>query len=90
MIEIRPISDLTYNLPEIEKAIEQGKQVFLTKNGYGSMVVLSMEEYSKLTNSDSIEIKLDEADLEAKDTSVRLTHKEVFGSIREAMNTKQT
>ncbi len=88
MIEIRPISDLTYNLPEIEKAIEQGKQVFLTKNGYGSMVVLSMEEYSKLTNSDSIEIKLDEADLEAKDTSVRLIHKEVFGSIREAMNTK--
>lgn len=88
MIEIRPISDLTYNLPEIEKAIERGKQVFLTKNGYGSMVVLSMEEYSKLTNSDSIEIKLDEADLEAKNTSVRLTHKEVFGSIREAMNTK--
>lgn len=88
MIEIRPISDLTYNLPEIEKAIEQGKQVFLTKNGYGSMVVLSMEEYSKLTNSDSIEIKLDEADLEAKNTSVRLTHKEVFGSIRDAMNSK--
>ena len=88
MIEIRPISDLTYNLPEIEKAIEQGKQVFLTKNGYGSMVVLSMEEYSKLTNSDSIKIKLDEADLEAKNASVRLTHKEVFGSIREAMNTK--
>ena len=88
MIEIRPMSDLTYNLPEIEKAVEQGKQVFLTKNGYGSMVVLSMEEYSKLTNSDSIEIKLDEADLEAKDTSVRLTHKEVFGSIRDAMNSK--
>lgn len=88
MIEIRPISDLTYNLPEIEKAIEQGKQVFLTKNGYGSMVVLSMEEYSKLTNSDSIKIKLDEADLEAKNASVRLTHKEVFGSIRDAMNSK--
>ena len=88
MIEIRPISDLTYNLAEIEKAVEQGKQVFLTKNGYGAMVVLSMEEYSKLTNSDSIEIKLDEADLETKDTSVCLTHKEVFGSIREAMNTK--
>ncbi len=31
MIEIRPISDLTYNLPEIEKAVEQGKQVFLTR-----------------------------------------------------------
>lgn len=88
MIEIRPISDLTYNLPEIEKAIEQGKQVFLTKNGYGAMVVLSMEEYSRLTESENVEVKLDEADLEAKNTSVRLTHKEVFGSIREAMNTK--
>lgn len=88
MIEIRPISDLTYNLPEIEKAVEQGKQVFLTKNGYGVMVVLSMEEYSRLTESDDVEVKLDEADLEAKNTSVRLTHKEVFGSIREAMNTK--
>lgn len=88
MIEIRPISDLTYNLPEIEKAVEQGKQVFLTKNGYGAMVVLSMEEYSRLTESENVEVKLDEADLEAKNTSVRLTHKEVFGSIREAMNTK--
>ena len=88
MIEIRPISDLTYNLPEIEKAVEQGKQVFLTKNGYGAMVALSMEEYSRLTESDDVEVKLDEADLEAKNTSVRLTHKEVFGSIREAMNTK--
>ena len=88
MIEIRPMSDLTYNLPEIEKAVEQGKQVFLTKNGYGAMVVLSMEEYSRLTESDDVEVKLDEADLEAKNTSVRLTHKEVFGSIREAMNTK--
>ena len=88
MIEIRPISDLTYNLPEIEKAVEQGKQVFLTKNGYGAMVVLSMEEYSRLTESDDVEVKLDEADLEAKNTSVRLTHKEVFGSIRDAMNTK--
>ena len=52
------------------------------------MVVLSMEDYSKLTNTDSIEVKLDEADLEAKNTSVRLSHKEVFSSIREAMNTK--
>lgn len=52
------------------------------------MVVLSMEEYSRLTESDDVEVKLDEADLEAKNTSVRLTHKEVFGSIREAMNTK--
>ena len=88
MIQIRPVSDLRNKFPEIENLVNEGKPVFLTKNGYGSMVVLSLEEYSKLTDGDNVEVKLDEADLEAKDTSVRLTHKEVFGSIREAMNTK--
>lgn len=90
MIQIRPVSDLRNKFPEIESLVNEGKPVFLTKNGYGAMVVLSMEEYSRLTESDDVEVKLDEADLEAKNTSVRLTHKEVFGSIREAMNTKQT
>lgn len=88
MIQIRPVSDLRNKFPEIESLVNEGKPVFLTKNGYGVMVVLSMEEYSRLTESDDVEVKLDEADLEAKNTSVRLTHKEVFGSIREAMNTK--
>lgn len=90
MIQIRPVSDLRNKFPEIESLVNEGKPVFLTKNGYGAMVVLSMEEYSRLTESDDVEVKLDEADLEAKNTSVRLTHKEVFGSIREAMSTKQT
>lgn len=88
MIQIRPVSDLRNKFPEIESLVNEGKPVFLTKNGYGAMVVLSMEEYSRLTESDDVEVKLDEADLEAKNASVRLTHKEVFGSIREAMNTK--
>lgn len=86
MIQIRPVSDLRNKFPEIESLVNEGKPVFLTKNGYGAMVVLSMEEYSKLTGD--IETKLDEADIEAENTSIRLTHKEVFGSIREAMNSK--
>ena len=88
MIQIRPVLDLRNKFPEIESLVNEGKPVFLTKNGYGAMVVLSMEEYSRLTESENVEVKLDEADLEAKNTSVRLTHKEVFGSIREAINSK--
>ena len=88
MIQIRPVSDLRNKFPEIESLVNEGKPVFLTKNGYGAMVVLSMEEYSRLTENENVEVKLDEADLEAKNTSVRLTHKEVFGSIREAINSK--
>ena len=51
MINIRPVSDLRNKFPEIEElVIESGKPVFLTKNGYGSMVLLSLEQYSALTD----------------------------------------
>ena len=46
MIAIRPVSDLQNKLTEIEEIVQQGEPVFLTKNGYGSMVVLSVEQYS--------------------------------------------
>lgn len=50
MIAIRPVSDLQNKLTEIEEIVQQGEPVFLTKNGYGSMVVLSVEQYSALLN----------------------------------------
>ena len=41
---IRPVSDLRNNFADISKTVhETGKPVFLTKNGFGDMVVLSME-----------------------------------------------
>ena len=49
MIQIRPVSDLRNKFPEIEKIVEGGEPVYLTKNGYGVMVVLSLEEYTQLT-----------------------------------------
>ena len=48
MIAIRPVSDLQNKLTEIEEIVQHGEPVFLTKNGYGSMVVLSVEQYSAL------------------------------------------
>ena len=69
---------------EIGKKVKEGKPVYLTKNGYGSMVVLSIEQYSQLT--EDIEMKLDEADRFAKSTKERLTHDEVFSNIRSQLN----
>lgn len=46
--------------PEIEDIVNTGQPVYLTKNGYGAMVVLSLAEYAALTSD--IEMKLDEAD----------------------------
>ena len=72
MIQIRPVSDLRNKFPEIETIVNNGNPVYLTKNGYGAMVVLSLEEYASLT--DNIEMKLDEADRQAAVTDERLSH----------------
>ena len=45
MIHIRPVSDLRNKFPEIEEIVlNDNVPVFLTKNGHGSMVVLSVEQ----------------------------------------------
>lgn len=80
MINIRPISDLRNKFTEIEDTVKNGEPVYLTKNGYGSMVVLSLEQYASLT--DEIELKLDEADKAAAADDVRYTENEVFTRVR--------
>ena len=84
MIQIRPVSDLRNKFPDIEKIVNAGDPVYLTKNGYGTMVVLSIEEYSKLT--DSVEIALDKADRLAAENAKRMSHEEVFGKLRRKIN----
>lgn len=84
MLNIRPVSDLRNKYPEIEQLVLGGEEVYLTKNGYGTMVVMSIEQYSKL--KDALEMKLDEADYQAENTSKRLTHDEVFHKLRGRTN----
>lgn len=85
MIQIRPVSDLRNKYPEIEQLVlESGQPVYLTKNGYGSMVVMSLEQYAALT--DDLEEKLDEADRAAQASSARLTGEEVFQRARKRIH----
>lgn len=81
MIHIRPVSDLRNKFPEIENVVlKSGEPVYLTKNGYGSMVVMSIEQYAQLT--DDVELKLDEADRAAALTDVRYSGEEVFQRVK--------
>ena len=86
MINIRPVSDLRNKFTDIEELVKEGQAVYLTKNGYGTMVVLSIETYSNLV--DSVEIALDAADYQAEHTDVRLQHEDVFGALRGKLNAK--
>lgn len=81
MLHIRPVSDLRNKFPEIESTVlKTGEPVYLTKNGYGSMVLLSLEQYAALT--DDVELALDEADRAAELTDVRYSGQEVFSRAR--------
>ncbi len=85
MMNIRPVSDLRNKFPEIESLVlSESQPVFLTKNGYGSMVLLSLEHYSALT--DNVESKLLEADRAADVDDTRYSSEEVFGRVRKRIN----
>jgi prevent-host-death family protein len=84
MMQIRPVSDLRNKFTDIEKIVNGGEPVFLTKNGYGSMVVLSLETYSNLT--EDVETMLDETDKMAELDDKRMSHDEVFGTLRRKIN----
>ena len=86
MIYIRPVSDLRNKYPEIEDLVlKEDEAVYLTKNGYGSMVVMSLEKYSKLMSEleyeEYIENILDEADKEAEDSNTKYYSHEEFKKI---------
>lgn len=92
MINIRPVSDLRNKYPEIEELVlKEDEPVYLTKNGYGSMVVMSIEKYSELMSQkeydEYVENALDEADREAEDPNTRYySHEEIFERIRRKLN----
>jgi len=89
MPQIRPVSDLRNKFVDISRIVhETSEPVFLTKNGYGDMVVMSFQAYEKLQFDSEIYFKLKEAELQAKQTNQRFSHKEVFDSIRQAMHQK--
>lgn len=83
---IRPVSDLRNNFADISRAVHETAQpVFLTKNGYGDMVVLSMEAFENLQFESEVYFKLKEAEREAELTTQRYSSRDVLKAMREAI-----
>jgi prevent-host-death family protein len=84
--KIRPVSDLRNKFSDISKLVhETNEPVFFTKNGYGNMVVMSMEAYEKNLFESGIYIKLNEAEYQAASTNKRYTHDEVMTELRKTI-----
>ncbi|QNU65891.1 type II toxin-antitoxin system Phd/YefM family antitoxin [Ruminiclostridium herbifermentans] len=87
MKTIRPVSDLRNNFAEISKIVHETAQpVFLTKNGYGDMVVLSMEAFENLQFESEVYFKLQAAEREASLTDQRYSSKDVLKALKEAID----
>lgn len=83
---IRPVSDLRNNFADISKTVHETAQpVFLTKNGYGDMVVLSMEAFENLQFESEVYCKLQEAERESELNDQRYSSKDVLKAMRDAI-----
>ena len=81
---IRPVSDLETNLSEITNAVhETAEPVFLTNNGYGDIVVMSMEAWEEMNFEKEIYQKLTDAQAESRSNPKRLSHDKVFSPLRQ-------
>ena len=84
---IKPISDLRNNSSEISKlAHNSDEPIFITKNGEGNLVVMSMAHYSKLQLKLELLGKLSVAQNQKAGGDKGRTLKQVMGSIRETIN----
>ena len=64
MPQIRPITDLR-NTTEISDICHAKREpVFITKNGYGDLVIMSMEAYEDLIDTASIDTAIGKAESE--------------------------
>ena len=64
MPQIRPITDLR-NTNEISDICHARREpVFITKNGYGDLVVMSIETYEEMVENTAIDTAISEAEAE--------------------------
>ena len=87
---IKPISDLRNKSSEISKlAHNSDEPIFITKNGEGNLVVMSMAHYSKLQLKIELLGKLSAAQNQKAEGDKGRTLKQVMGNIRETINVQK-
>jgi len=84
---IKPISDLRNNFNSISDVCHKNAEpVFITKNGQGDLVVMSIALYEKQQALIELYQKLSEAESESKSTSTRVSHKDLMNELRRKIN----
>ena len=70
MPRIIPIRDLKDTAAISQMCSESTEPIYITKNGYGNMVIMSMEAYEKMMFMSDVYSKLAEAEAEVREGKV--------------------
>ncbi len=82
MPQIRPITDLR-NTTEISELCHARREpIFITKNGYGDLVVMSIETYEEMMETAKTDAVIGEAEKEFAAGGILLDARETLSSLR--------
>lgn len=84
---IKPISDLRNNFNQIAEICHQeGEPVFITKNGQGDLVVMSLALYEQQQALIELYQKLAVAEAESVSGTTNVSHKNLMKQLRKKFN----
>ena len=89
MAAIRPISELRNNFSDIASLCSEEGEVFITRNGFGAYVLMTMGAYEEQKARITLYHKLDEAEVQLQSGAATLTHEDVFGRLKEKYGRKK-
>ena len=89
MPHIRPITDLRNTNEISELCHKQNEPIFITKNGYGDLVIMSMETYERKLALVEVYKKLAEAENQLAQGVPLLDGEEVFAKLKERYVSKE-
>lgn len=88
MAEIRPIKDLRNTAEISELCHSTNEPVFITKNGYGDLVVMSIDTYKREIARTDLYKNLAEAETQLEDGESLLDAENVFEKLRKKYGRK--
>ena len=84
---IKPISDLRNKFNEISDIChKENKPIFITKNGEGDLVIMSMAAYEKQRALIELYEKLSEAEYESEKNAPTIKHKDLMDKMRKKLD----
>ena len=82
MPQIRPITDLRNTTEISEICHTKNEPLFITKNGHGDLVVMSIETYEEMLETSQVDKAISEAEREFAEDGVLIDAREALRSLR--------